>query len=102
MVYNRSFNVLCGLVGVVAAAAAGSGYSERDFAPLLKPTGDVIPDSYIVVLHDRLTVTGKESLEREFGDAMTSPYSELVNGYSATLDEIVLNQLRRNPNVSVS
>ena len=102
MIYNKSFNILCGLVGVAAAAAAVSGYSERHLAPLLKPAGDVIPDSYIVVLHDRLTATGKERLEREFGDAINSSYSELVNGYSATLDEIALNQLRHNPNVSVS
>jgi hypothetical protein len=102
MIYNKSFNIFCGLVAVVAAAAAGSGYSERRLAPLLKPTGDVIPNSYIVVLHDSLTAAGRETLERNYGGAMTSLYSEIIKGYSATLDETALNQLRRNPNVSVS
>lgn len=101
MFCKLTFQALCIFAGVLVTAVPGSGYTERDLAPLLKSTGDIIPDSYIVVLNDGVTSKDQEQLKYDYGDAIVSSFSGAFKGYTAELDDTLLRQLRSDPNVRI-
>lgn len=74
-----------------------AGASSRDMAPLMRATGRVIPNQYIVVLK-----SGGEmnSAMVNAGVKARFVYNAAINGFAATLNASQLNALRHNPNVA--
>ena len=71
-------------------------------APLVEEAGEKIPNQYIVVLKNRLTLPSEVAAEaKSRGASILSIYERVLNGFAIRVpNDRVLEAIQRNPNVA--
>ena len=87
----------------IAAQAGTPSAGESTIAPLYRADAEsAIPGKYIVVLKDdagSATTRAVSTLASEVGATVEERYSSAVNGFSASMDEAAVEELRADPRV---
>lgn len=84
-------------IGVMALALTSSVNAGRG-----EMTGEVIPDQYIVVLHDTTTdvPTEARSMRDRYGLAVSREYSRAIKGFAAHIPPSRLEEVKQDPRVA--
>lgn len=86
------------------AAHAETAATEGDIAPLYRENStSAIPGKYVVVLNETAGVAATEavsSLAADVGATVHQRYASALNGFSATMDDAAVEDLRADPRVA--
>ena len=95
----RSINAFISLALFALPALA----SEEDLLPIKRAEGEVLKDSYVVLLKGGPGVASMDTIENSIPDSNITDRWSVVHGFAATLNEEDLKKLRaRNDVLSIS
>ncbi|KAK2591719.1 hypothetical protein QQS21_010573 [Conoideocrella luteorostrata] len=88
------------LLGLLSTIVAGSPAAGRDgLAPLLHPRGDIVPNSYIVMLKERASASSFDGVLSALSVHRDHVYQHAIKGFAAKLDAATVTELRKHPDV---